>query len=94
MQRPLAMRWGKALVELRRDVRDAKCASRHVGEGKVQASVARCLRTPPYAAKRKDLGFDLSNRLRGQSYRSTIVICNCTFRADTVAPRRNKAIPL
>ncbi len=59
--------------------------------GKVQASVARCLRTPPYAAKRKDLGFDSSNRLRGQSNRSTIVICNCTFRADTVAPRRDKA---
>ncbi len=44
--------------------------------GKVQASVARCLRTPPYAAKRKDLKIDYSNRLRGQSNRSTIVVGN------------------
>ena len=60
---------------------------------KVPDSVARLRRAPPYAARRKDLSFDLSNCLRSQSYRSTIVICNCTIRADTVAPRRNKANP-
>ena len=59
----------------------------------MQASVARCLRTPPYAARRKGLIFGFSNSLRCESYRSTIVICNCTFWADTVAPSRNKANP-
>ena len=34
---------------------DAGAKSNEGPWGKVQASVARCLRTPPYAAKRKDL---------------------------------------
>ena len=59
----------------------------------MQASVARCLRTPPYAARRKGLDFGVRNCLRSDCYRSTIVICNCTVRADTVAPRRDKANP-
>ena len=69
----------------------AKIWHRSVDE--VQASVARCLRTPPYAARRKGLDFGVRNCLRSDCYRSTIVICNCTVRADTVAPRRDKANP-
>ena len=57
-----------------------KCADTY--EMKVQVSVARYLRTPPYTAKCKELSFDCSNCLRSQSHRSTIVICNCTFYAD------------
>ncbi len=49
---------------------------------KVQDSVARLLRAPPYAARRKGLGFDLSNCLRSQSDRSTVVVGNCTFCTD------------
>lgn len=59
----------------------------------MQVSVARYLRTPPYAARRKGLDFDSSNCLRSQSNRSTIVVCNCTVWAGTVAPRRDKANP-
>ena len=54
---------------------------RQVGD-QVQASVARCLRTPPYAARRKDLSFDLRHRLRGDCDRSMVVICNYTLRTD------------
>ena len=54
-------------------------------------SVARFLRTPPDGAIRLELGFGVSHSLRCESYRSTIVICNCTFYADTVAVRRMKA---
>ena len=50
--------------------------------GKVQVSVARYLRTPPDAARRKGLIFGLSDCLRSHCYRSTIVVCNCTFRTD------------
>lgn len=57
----------------------------------MQASVARCLRTPPAGAIRLELSFGFSHSLRCESYRSTIVICNCTFYADTVAVRRVKA---
>ena len=42
----------------------------------VQASVARCLRTPPYLARGKGLVFGVSNCLRSESYRSTIVVGN------------------
>ena len=49
---------------------------------KVQASVARCLRTPPYAAKRKGLSFGLGHCLRSDGHRSTVVIGNCTNRTD------------
>ena len=69
------------------------CCFYYLNLGKVQASVARCLRTPPYAAKRKGLKFGFRNSLRCDCYRSTIVICNCTLWADTVAPSRNKANP-
>ncbi len=43
---------------------------------KVLASVARCQRTPPYIAKRKDLVFGFSHCLRSESNRSIVVICN------------------
>ena len=48
----------------------------------VQVSVARYLRTPPYAAKRKDLVSVLVNCLRSDGHRSTVVIGNCTFCTD------------
>ena len=60
----------------------------------VQASVARCLRTPPYAAKRKDLIFDRSNCLRSQSHRSTVVIGNCTLRTDNGGTSPGQSKPL
>ena len=41
---------------------------------KVQASVARCLRTPPYGATRKDLGSGYPDCLRSQSHRRSIVV--------------------
>ena len=53
-----------------------------VNGGKVQDSVARLLRAPPYAARRKGLGFGYPSCLRSQSDRSTVVIGNCTFRTD------------
>ena len=43
---------------------------------KVEASVARCLRTPPESANRSGLNFGISNRLRGLSNRSIVVIRN------------------
>ena len=42
----------------------------------MQASVARCLRTPPDLARGLGLIFGFSHRLRGESYRSTIVVGN------------------
>jgi len=42
----------------------------------VEASVARRLRAPPYAAKRKDFGFGTSAALRSESHRSIVVIGN------------------
>ena len=74
--------------------RAAAVLKRVCGEREVQVSVARYLRTPPYAARHKDLSFGDSNCLRSQSHcRSTIVVCNCTVWAGTVAPRRDKANP-
>jgi len=48
----------------------------------VQASVARCLRTPPEAAKPQDFDFGLLAALRGEGHRSTIVVGNCAFWTD------------
>ena len=50
--------------------------------GKVQASVARCLRTPPDAAKRLGFRFRFGYRLRGNGHRSMIVVGNYAFRTD------------
>ena len=57
----------------------------------MQASVARCLRTPPYAARRKGLIFGFTDRLRGKCYRSIVVICNYTMRTDNggISPRQS-----
>ena len=52
------------------------------GGGKVQASVARCLRTPPYAARRKGLSFDTPTAYAASAIRSTVVICNYTICTD------------
>jgi hypothetical protein len=52
------------------------------GERKVQASVARRLRAPPETAKPQDLSFGLGAALSGDGHRSTVVVGNCTFRAD------------
>ena len=57
----------------------------------MQVSVARYLRTPPYAAKRKGLSFGYPSCLRSQSDRSTVVVGNCTFGPITVVPHRAKA---
>ena len=45
-------------------------------KNKVEASVARRLRAPPYAARRKGFDFGTSAALRSESHRSIVVICN------------------
>ena len=57
----------------------------------MEDSVARLLRAPPDYANSLELGFSISHSLRCESHWSTIVICNCTVYADTVAVRRVKA---
>lgn len=42
----------------------------------VEASVARCLRTPPYSATRKDFDFGTFTALRGNGDRSIVVVGN------------------
>src|SRR5215472_4201832 len=61
---------------------------------KVGASVARCPRTPPDAAKTSGLQIGLSNRLRGLSNRSIVVVGNYCSGPITVEPCRAKARPL
>ena len=61
---------------------------------KVQVSVARYLRTPPYAARRKGLDFGFSHRLSGESDRSTVVIGNCTFCTDNGGSSPGQSHPL
>src|SRR5690606_1311971 len=62
--------------------------------GEVQASVARCLRTPPCAAKRKDLVSATrtayaARAIAGARLSLATVLCG----PITVAPRRDKANP-
>ena len=62
------------------------------GSGKVQVSVARYLRTPPYAAKRKDLVSATrtayaARAIAGARLLLATVLCG----PITVAPRRDKA---
>ena len=45
----------------------------------------------PTRAKRKGLSFGIASRLRGQRYRSTVVIGNCDLGPITVVPHRAKA---
>ena len=47
-----------------------------------QASVARCLPTPPYGCYTAGLRPSLSGGSRRESYWSTIVIGNCAFWTD------------
>src|ERR1700733_13664272 len=61
---------------------------------KLGASVARCPRTPPDAAKTPGLQIGLSNRLRGLSNRSIVVVCNYCSGPITAEPYRAKARPL
>src|ERR1700690_517737 len=63
-------------------------------EVKVGASVARCPRTPPDAAKTPGLQIGISNRLRGLSNRSIVVVCNYCSGPITAEPYRAKARPL
>ena len=58
---------------------------------KVQASVARCLRTPPEAAKPQDLSFGVVTALRSNGHRSTVVIGNCTVWADIGGTQPSKS---
>src|SRR5262245_51996486 len=62
--------------------------------GEVGASVARCPRTPPDAAKTSGLQIGLSNRLRGLSNRSIVVVGNYCIGPITAEPCRAKARPL
>ena len=54
----------------------ASSGERRRGEGRVQASVARCLRTPPEPAKARDFRFRFGYRLRGNGHRSMVVVGN------------------
>src|SRR5215204_713925 len=63
-------------------------------QARVEASVARCLRTPPDAAKTPGLQVGLSNRLRGLSNRRNVVVCNYCCGPITAEPCRAKARPL
>ena len=59
----------------------------------MQASVARCLRTPPYAARRKGLisVFRTAYAARATGARLVLAIVRCG--PITVVPHRAKAIP-
>ncbi len=59
----------------------------------MQDSVARLLRAPPYAARRKGLSFGYPSCLRSQSDRSTVVVGNCTFCTDNggSSPRQSNS---
>src|SRR6266851_9448654 len=68
--------------------------SDHIEWKEVGASVARCPRTPPDAAKTPGLQIGISNRLRGLSNRSIVVVCNYCSGPITAEPYRAKARPL
>src|SRR3974390_1901797 len=61
---------------------------------KVEASVARCLRTPPSGANPLGLQIGLSDCLRSQSNRSIVVVGNYEFGPITPVPCRAKVCPL
>src|SRR4029077_6269317 len=62
--------------------------------GEVGASVARCPRTPPDAAKTSGLRSVFQTALRGLSNRSIVVVGNYEFGPITSEPSRAKARPL
>ena len=55
------------------------------GGGKVEASVARCLRTPPESANPQEFRVKLSHRLRGETCFRIVVVCNYKIGPITVA---------
>src|SRR3974390_861558 len=61
---------------------------------KVEASVARCLRTPPVGANPLGRYIALSYCLRSQSNRSIVVVGNYEFGPITPVPCRAKVCPL
>jgi len=76
-------------------IRPATAPPASIGMKKeVGASVARRPRTPPDAAKTSGLQIGISNRLRGLSNRSIVVICNYCSGPITAEPCRAKARPL
>ena len=60
----------------------------------VEASVARCLRTPPDVATRQGLKSVFQTALRGLSHRSIVVVGNYCYGPITAEPYRAKARPL
>jgi len=60
----------------------------------VEASVARCLRTPPDVATRQGLKSAFQTALRGLSHRSIVVVGNYCYGPITAEPYRAKARPL
>ncbi len=60
----------------------------------MEASVARCLRTPPAGANRQDLISVTGAALRGDSHRSIVVIRNYRIGPISAEPCRAKAHPL
>src|SRR5579859_4467359 len=61
---------------------------------KVEASVARCLRTPPESATPQGLISVTRTALRGEGHRSIVVVGNYRFGPITAEPCRAKAHPL
>src|ERR1700723_2503233 len=62
--------------------------------GKVEASVARRLRTPPKGANPQDLISSTSTALRGEGHRGIVVISNYRFDPITAVSCRAKEHPL
>ena len=63
----------------------------YVWERRMQASVARCLRTPPYAARRKDLDFGLVTAYAATATGARLSLAIVLFSPVTVADSRDKA---
>ena len=59
----------------------------------MQASVARCLRTPPYAARRKGLSFGLVTAYAATATGARLSFAIVLVGPITVVPRRDKATP-
>ncbi len=59
----------------------------------MQASVARCLRTPPYAARRKGLDFGLVTAYAATATGARLSFAIVLVGPITVVPRRDKANP-
>ena len=60
----------------------------------MQASVARCLRTPPSSATLKGFKSVFQTALRGLSHRSIVVVGNYRFDPITAVSCRAKDLPL